>query len=472
MRWILIGLFMCSLLAPAQLLAQEEDDEESEMEIETVPDDDEEEEDDRPRAKPSETRKRARSATGATRVPARVKGQKIGTKKVTDESGIFTLHVPSDWELDDRGAKKNEARFNVYLPGAKENAQIWMRIEQRVWDPRGMPEAYYANLRDNGDIMGVEIRSNVTPHLLYRDGRSDPVANIAMAFAQPSGHTVQVQLSGTSQPYELGYAEFLQVVKTIEVSLAPWPTVPAKYKQTKKGGYVFAVHPSVMDSTRYVSSIMKTRAKAFTRVHGKLPRPARGAPLPHVFVHLGNAQAKAIDPDLNEASNSSHTDNSGLRLFTTPVQKGNREGAQNVSVGVAEFYVIRRYGPQVPLWVRWGEGRVAMVEFLTGKKLPYVHTAISEWQTSLSLPGLDELERPPESDHTQMYSRMAFYYVAFFHAGPKKYRKVYKAYLDDIGKNLDRRAAAKKHFEPVGYRTLREEATKFMSSKIVYFTPK
>ena len=57
-------------------------------------------------------------------------------------------------------------------------------------------------------------------------------------------------------------------------------------------------------------------------------------------------------------------------------------------------------------------------------------------------------------------------------AGPKKYRKVYKAYLADIGKNLDRRAAAKKHLEPLGYSVLRDAATKFMSSKIVYFTPK
>ena len=129
MRPHLFALLFCGLILPLPLFAQEEDDdEESSIEIETVPEGDDD--DDRPTSK-----------AGPTRGPARVKGQKIGTKKITTRSGKYSRTFESidgrTYTIRTRDGKGNP------LPGRVAHTLYLALIEQAkaeghpVLTPRG-----------------------------------------------------------------------------------------------------------------------------------------------------------------------------------------------------------------------------------------------------------------------------------------------------------------------------------------------
>ncbi len=125
---------------------------------------------------------------------------------------------------------------------------------------------------------------------------------------------------------------------------------------------------------------------------------------------------------------------------------------------------VQAYGSRRPRWIIAGEGIVAAAELQTGKRLPN----IIEWWFRFLPNTLHPLRtvRQMGQNGDKGFANHAFGYVCFFRAGPSKYRKAYKAFLEDFRQNGDPEAAEEKHLGVFDQDELKEKATQFIRYKL------
>jgi hypothetical protein len=190
-----------------------------------------------------------------------------------------------------------------------------------------------------------------------------------------------------------------------------------------------------------------------------------------VFIHTDRSQASRVLEAAANHSNNHFTDVRNGRLFTVPVPKNDKEQAGLLASEAQALFFVLKYGQNTPLWAYIGERNVARGEEATGKRLPYLHEGMVNWRTETSIGKLDALPGLRESEWDS-YWRQSFFYVCFFHAGGKKYRAAYEAFLEDLATNFDPVAAQEKHIAPLGYDQLRTDARDFVNFKLMPFRPK
>jgi hypothetical protein len=288
--------------------------------------------------------------------------------------------------------------------------------------------------------------------------KGEDAGTVIQAFPLHRGRTMAVTLAVAIPMFDSVYETILKAALTAATDLPPWPEVPADYATSTKRGLTYAVHPSVTGSIRHFQDVSQATQKNFEKFHGKLPRIARDSPPPVIFIHSSSDQAAAISPDLKGDTRPFLSETTTMRFFATPIQEDDAKGSHDLASAFGQFLIQRRYGTTIPRWVMVGEINVAGVEHDTGKRLPWIAPGHVAWASGIELPRLDKYQ--PGNEET--VPQVCFFYVAFFHAGGSKYKKAYRAFLDDIATHYDADAAAKRHLEPLGYDKIQAAANKFM----------
>lgn len=134
---------------------------------------------------------------------------------------------------------------------------------------------------------------------------------------------------------------------------------------------------------------------------------------------------------------------------------------------IGEFNTLWRWGSSLPNWVRVGERIVVGNIYQTGRDLPFVTAERLGWRDGLTLHPLPELTQEACDRDWTAFHRQAFFYVAFLRAGPSNYRAAYRAFLDDIRRSCDPPGAVKRHLGSLGYDRLRDDAARFMRTRMV-----
>ncbi len=383
---------------------------------------------------------------------------------LTDRDGSFTIRVPVDWlleEVEDDAIPEHQTAFRLQLPDGEGFFSV---IDNgNVVNPRGGP-AWELQFRDEEPGAEAQLWSEPVPHLLV--SRRIPTFGDwrrISAFVHCRGRTYEFDLTGRAATVERASADLLAVAATLKTTAPEWPPITKDYRVVRVGDYRFAVHRSVTEPTERFEKSIRDAQKVCDRLYGRMPLPAPGEPIPVVYLHSERAQQEAILPRLKDTTTSNTVCYSGLCIFVVSKEE---DAAGDLVYLIGEFNTVWRWGATIPFWLRIGERIVVANIRETGADLPFVTAQRFAWREGLVLRPLPELTFEAAQKDWTSYCREAFFYGAFFHAGPKNCQAAYRAFLDDVRKSCDPVGAVKRHLEPLGYDRLREDAERFMRESI------
>ena len=341
------------------------------------------------------------------------------------------------------------------LPGSERSATLELVRDEDGRDPRAAPFRW-----NPPEGARIERLHAPVPHIVLRRG-VDPADRVSvLAFRRIRGNPLRLSLLCDLRDFDDAYADFLEATATLEADLAFWPPVPDDYKTKKKGRYLIAVHPSVR-STREIERVLRDRERSFVKMHGKLPKPDRNAPVV-IYVHSDKSQARAISEEAAGSRDGFYEDHRHGRLFVVTTGKDDRAGPYRLAYYIHGLLLRIQYGRFRPMWFFTGERSVAAAEQATGRALPYLSDGYTQWMIAPLRP-LRELEeggkQAPEDAQKQ-----SFWYVALFRAGPTKFRKAYRDFLEECAETYDTAAAFERHLAPLGLDEIKSAAEQAQSS--------
>lgn len=440
-RWIAAALFLGLALGA---LGQDADDEETDIEINSAPEAGDEEADE-----PEKTPDR----------PARKGGGEF-------TSGKFTIRMPEEWIVEERDSD-SVFGFVVELPGTTSRAQLVVMQQETLGDPRRGPYHFRASAVENLKAKRTEIRSDPLPLLLAYFEQSGEERVAAFAFRAIKGNGFFARLDCAPAAYDEAEKPFTRAVLAIEADLDRFPPIPESFETTKKGRFLWAVHPGVKGSIRFMQKIAAAQEKRFVKVHGKPPLPADGEE-PVIYVLSDRMQAA---PLFEVAAGRDFTvDVAGRRLFAEYLGEESETNVQGSFAGfVQRLLFVVRYGDARPDWLAQGEQSVAFAEYMTGKPLPYLHSGMI--QGGQTLTPIDELDKLRETNEAA-WGPQLLYHVGLLRAGPGKYRRAYKDFLKEYLETHDWETALANRLGSLGYAELRDAAQHFMDRSLRPHEPK
>jgi hypothetical protein len=443
-----VGILLLLALAG---LAQEE----SEIEVES-----------KPEAEPENAEEPAKPKPLGP-APAREPGQKLEWAVVQDRAKLFSLKLPTDWRHTERRAVQDGFTLSVLLPGIKDGYAL--TVTDCVWEtcPAGGPAWIRGMREEDKGYSGSRIRPQPLPHVqLSYDWEKEEWVRL-VAYARSRGRTLELALDVLREHRDFVLPDFLKAAASLKTTRRVWPEIPAGYKVIQANPFRIAVHPGVKASIKHILKTIKAAQKISNRKHKKLPAPTRDEPAPVIYIHRHRKDAVQILPRV--AGNSDHVDvcYSGLAMFVFYYPPDAKDPPQFLSGEIGDFNAYRRWGRSVPTWVRIGERRVLRAEYDGGYRLPKMDAGYFRWGEGIDLGLLDELAEKNASDEWDSFAARSMLYVAFFHAGPSKYRKAYAKFLAETRSSCDPRLAFDKHLRSLGLETVREAAEKFRHHKIV-----
>jgi hypothetical protein len=393
--------------------------------------------------------------------PARRRPREIKKVDRSTASGSLTIRVPVDWtleEIDGTPAEQtafglrvadNECSLNVFDHGFEVSPRagpVWIELLRKAPAPQ---------------FWGEPLPHVFVPQLGVKDwGR-------ITVFVRASGRTFELDLQGPAACLEQAGADLMAAAATLRTTAPEWPPITKDYRIVRVGEYRLAVHRSVSGPTQRFESSIRDAQKICDRLHGRMPKPAVGEPVPVVYLHSERAQQEAILPRLKEVTTPNSLCLSGLCIFAMTTDPNEPDTAGSLVYTIGEFNTLWRWGSMIPNWVRVGERIVVGNLHQTGKDLPYVTAERIGWREGLELRPLPELTWEAANTDWKNFYRQAFFYAALFHAGPESCRVAYRAFLDDVRKSCDPDGAVRRHLEPLGYDRLREDAERFMREDIL-----
>ncbi|MHC4341306.1 MAG: hypothetical protein ACYSX0_13985 [Planctomycetota bacterium] len=403
--------------------------------------------------------------------PKRVPGEKHPKVSCEEKTKTYRLMLPDDWVIKERYMKDTVAAFDLLLPGTEKGAQLWLTKRDNLGDPRGALYNFHAGTAKNLDARKAEAVQKPLPHSVfwYTGNEGDLVRTTA--FVRIKGHSFYLTLKCTDEDYgPVTRTDFLAAAASLETTLERRPTIPKTYKIKKKGRFLFAIHPKAKTSISAAQKILKAAEKRFTKVHGSLPKPKRGEENV-IFVHRDREDARSCHEPAADGPSNFYADLYDGRLFIAPVKKEQLEEPGLLAGAAHKLFFILKYGGTRPFWVYNGEQSVGRAEESTGDKLPYLNEGMVDWRKQMTLGKLDRLESIRESQGDS-YWRQSFFYVAFFRAGPTKYKKAYQAFLKEFAQTFDGEAALKRHIYSLDQDKLLKAAKEFTEYTLIPLRPK
>jgi len=411
------------LLTLGVAFAQEAEDDDEDLVIDDVP-----------KSSPEEEKAADRPPTYP---PAREDGKR--PRSVAVRKGPFTLSLPADWVVREFDAAKAAAGWDVWLPGAKALARLQIFRGETFTDPRVAPWNMRESLKASSGIE-IEVLTEPVPAITVR--RADLAWMHAYRAVRNNLFTLELQCP--PENFDQAAADLLAGAKSFKADVELWPPVPEGYESKQKGPWLIARHPDVKGSLALLEKELKAEEKRFRHTHGSLPKG--DAPLV-VLVHASDGDAAGIDPAVKEhLRHGFYADLQHRRLFAVLPAKDDLEQLASLAEEAHDLLFLARYGDLQPYWLCIGDGLVDRAEVVTGTDLPELcESWVNAWK-DLDLHRTDEMEAQVEA-RAEKWGTEAFYYAAMFREG--RFRKEYKAYLDDFSETGDGQGAYDRHLKPL-----------------------
>jgi hypothetical protein len=444
----LVGLLLaCTGLVLAQ--EEKEGDDESGISIDEAPSGPEEE------AKPdSESKPAART----TAFPARDPKAKVATVAVRKKG--YSLAVPADWVLQDVNDEKSELAWDILLPGSSKRAELYLLRREDGGDPRSYPYYQAEWFRKEKPEEKTDVLTKPCPRLIVRRRLNETDWVDAYFCLSVRNNMFVLQLSCSAADFQQAETDMLATVRSFAAKVELWPPIPKGYETSDEGTWLIARAPNVTASLAPLVKTLKETEKRFRRDHGPLPKG--DAPIV-VLVHASKAQGGKIDPKVAESTVDFFDDPIARRLFAVPFVKENRDQEAHLAYSASRLLFGARYGDTRPNWVCSGEASVARSECYTRKPLPVLDEGFVAWLSTMNLHRLDGLEELRKSDGAA-WGKECLFQVAALREG--KYKKQYKAFLDDFAETGDGLGAFDRHLGTIDQGDILAAANQFISTRI------
>jgi hypothetical protein len=406
--------------------------------------------DDKPTGPETEPAKKAAPPTAA---PARTPGQKVATVKV--EKKGFALTVPSDWVLQEYEESGAELAWDLHLPGSTKRASLdLIRIERA--DPRSWPYYQAEWWRNNKPDEKPEVRVKPSPRIVISRSRDGADWNDLMLPVSVKNNVFAFRLSCAAEDLPQAEGDLLLTVRSFTANVELSPPIPKGYETSQEGVWLIARSPNVTASLKPLVKTLKDAEKRFRHEHGPLPKS--DAPLV-VLVQASKADGAKIEPKVGETQLDVYGDHANRRMFAVPFEKDNLDSAGFLTDVASGLLFQAKYGDIRPRWVVSGESTVARAEVYTGKPLPSLDEGFVGWASTLKLHRLDQLDGLLQNDN-ETWNKESFFYVAALREG--KYRKQYKAFLDDFAETADGPGAFARHLGTIDQEDLKAATMSYL----------
>jgi len=445
MRRILGLLLLCAGLA----VAQEGKDEDSGIEVDSAPTGPEEPAGDPAKAPPKER---------TTAFPAREAGKKVATVEIKKKK--YSLTVPADWVLFPEDNTDNEFSFELLLPGSTKRGGLALRRRENGGDPRSLPYHIAEWFRKERPDHKIEILTKPWPRLVVHheaDG-TDWVNAFYGLSVKNNVYTLDVWCAGADFPQ--ADADLLAAVRSFKADVEIWPPVPTTYEKSQEGIWLIARAPEATASITPLVRALKDAERRFRREHGALPKS--DAPLV-VLVHASKAQGAKLEPKVGESSIDFYADVWARRLFAIPFVKENVDQESVLAGEATDVLFVAKYGDWQPDWVSQGENLLARAEVRTGKALPSLDEGYLNWYSTIHFHKLSEFDVLRKQDSDAWFHE-SFFYVAALREG--KYRKQYKAFLDDFEETGDGPGAFERNLASIDEDDLIAATNQYVTTRI------
>jgi hypothetical protein len=391
-----------------------------------------------------------------TPFPAREPGKNVAT--VAIKSKVYTLTLPEDWVLAEEENPEAELVWEVLLPGSTKRATLEL-LREDVGDPRSSP--YYQaewTLEDQPEAR-TEVKLEPCPRLVVSRSVNGSDRIEAYFYRSIRNNSYCFHLSCAAADFPQAEPDMLAAVGTFSAEVERWPPIPKGYGLSTHGAWLVACAPDVKAPTDPVLKTLKEQEQRFRRDHGALPT----TDTPIVVLVLASKGAFwAVGPD----SEGDETDVAGepwkRRILVVPFAKDDVKRQGWLAFEAQQVLWTAKYGDIRPGWIYAGEAFAARAEIRAGKPLPDLAQEFTTWASGRTFHRVEELEKLGDTD-ADAYFKECFFYVAALREG--RYKKDYRAFLDDLSRTCDALGAYARHLAPIDQDDLRSSTQQFISTR-------
>ncbi|MEE8106989.1 MAG: hypothetical protein V3T86_15750 [Planctomycetota bacterium] len=380
----------------------------------------------------------------------------------SDKSGKYTITVPGGWTTEDPRLTYNDTVLKVRLNGTlqRQSADVNI-ISGRMGPPTAQPKAAAEGERNNvPNPSHHETGMSPLPHLAWHYTKDEDEHVRLFVYRKIRGLGFRIILDLPKGFLEKERANLFSVCASLKADIPPHPPYPKEYKVEKKGFFVFLTHPRVKQKTNDLKKLVGKQAKAFGKFH-QLPKET-DAPA-QILIHPDREDARSIKKEVADANEAVYLDLNDARMFAVPFITDPTKVPSSVAQFTQYLLLMQAYGSIGPQWVGRGESIVARIEFETGKKLPNI---LEGWERGFLANPIKPLPDVRKMSDQNTMVKHAGVYIGFFKRGDKKYRKIYRAFLDEWRTTGDFAAAEEKHILSLDQAKLHKAATNWRRRKL------
>ena len=387
------------------------------------------------------------------------------TQLVASDDAKFGIRVPQRWTVQRRLNaldRRQVIGFRCSVEGIQKTFDV------RVFHLTGVELSPLAQAHVDGKIHAkkspeTSVHKEPVPHLLVPHEKGGRKLLGVYAYARRKGRGLHVHLVAGPELALAVKDAYLTSIDSLLCALDRWPAPPEGYTLHEVKGDHYYLHSQVKprDLKTIQRVVMDTR-KRFEAFHGAVTRPADE---PAVFVVFPDeAAALAYDAYAENARYAIWSRPRERRVHTVVVRKADRRVAARLAGEVAEVLLQERYPSPIALWWSRGEAFVAYNAERTGKKGGVVTRGWKDKMKGLThtLADVEKLR----SKKIAEYGEHGRYYVTLMRHGPSKYRKAYRAFLDEVSASGDLDAALAGMWKAVDPAEMLSDAEQYMARKV------
>ena len=349
-----------------------------------------------------------------------------------------SVEVPDSWATMERESK--EGRCVLCLDGEiadKKLGEVYVQVfvHQLTQSAHPMQSLHLVALQRRADDPKAAVVNKPQPHVLSRY-RSEGVDYVEFVTARlVNGQTYTVSVSTIVDAADLVRDEVFAIRDSLRSTLPPPVPLPPEFKTSEKYGVMWHVHPDVpARSLKTLQGRTRDVAKRFQKMHGKRKEP-QPALRTNIVVVPNDDAARALVPNATMSNGCGRVGNTTW-VLVRPLTKD--QGRAEYDWAVTSTLFTYRYRSGEPHLTSQGEGFVAWSRIVTGEDLPIISAHLMDNLPS-DLKDYVVLTREyyPTQRFDDPFRLSTAVWIAFFHNGPAKYRKLYLRYLERIERTGD-----------------------------------
>ncbi len=277
------------------------------------------------------------------------------------------------------------------------------------------------------------------------------------------GQCISLMLSVPEKAIPMIREEAVSMLKSIRSDHPHYPKLPPGFKSSPRDGVTWHIQEGVpKKQLRELYKSAKELRKRFAKIHGKQRKPHTDQAPQIVVIH---------DPTTANALHAGMKLEDGLGAVPHTSWLVVRPSESLFMPRFAFFFTDalfrERYGTSYPYWASFAEKSLAWNEVQCEARLPMApqhfidDTAVVPMTVRKLMEDELKVGRPPDVNY--MHAKL---WVAYFHAGPSKFRKAYLKFLDDFSKTGDVGTSFNKHLGDFDEEKLKKQVVKWRDKKL------